>query len=355
MPDALTSHERMLRVYAHEPPDRVPLRDAPWGTTIARWRREGLPAHVGVGELFGFEKVAGFGVDNSPRYPTRVVDDTPSYTTSTTPWGTTLRNWKHTTSTPEFIDFKIVDRESWADARERMTASEDRVDWASLERHHAGWRASGCWIEAGGWFSYDAFASWIVGTERMLIAMVEDPDWCRDMFEHATDVNLKLLSMAWDRGYHFDCLSFADDLGHRNGLFFSPGTYRSVVKPIHRRICDWAHDRGAKVMLHSCGNVTALLPDLIDAGIDGLNPLEQKAGMDVLAIKREFGDRLVLQGGIDVRAMSQADKIEEEIRTKVTAAKESGGYVYHSDHSVPDDVSFSDYCRVIALVKHYGK
>jgi uroporphyrinogen decarboxylase len=77
--------------------------------------------------------------------------------------------------------------------------------------------------------------------------------------------------------------------------------------------------------------------------------------MDLVPVKQRFGSRLVLQGGIDVRKMTQADAIEEEIRTKVTAAKVGGGYIYHSDHSVPDSVSFADYCRVVALVKWYGR
>ena len=77
--------------------------------------------------------------------------------------------------------------------------------------------------------------------------------------------------------------------------------------------------------------------------------------MDLIEIKKEYGSKLVLEGGIDVRKMIQSDQIEEEVRTKVTTAKAGGGYIYHSDHSVPDSVSFADYCRVIALVKYYGR
>jgi uroporphyrinogen decarboxylase len=208
---------------------------------------------------------------------------------------------------------------------------------------------------AGGWFGYDVFASWHVGTERMLLAMADDPEWCRDMFEHALTLDLQLLDRAWERGYKFDCFSFPDDLGYRNGLFFSLRMYRDILKPVHRRAIEWAHAHGAKVMMHSCGNILELMPDLIEIGLDGLNPLETKAGMDLVPVKQRFGSRLVLQGGIDVRKMTQADAIEEEIRTKVTAAKVGGGYIYHSDHSVPDSVSFADYCRVVALVKWYGR
>ncbi len=79
--------------------------------------------------------------------------------------------------------------------------------------------------------------------------------------------------------------------------------------------------------------------------------------MDVVKLKKKFGDKISLMGGIDVRVMADGtDKeIEEEISTKVTVAKENGGYIYHSDHSVPDNVSFQRYQRVIELVHQYGR
>ena len=354
MPDTMTSYERYKCVYAHEEPDRIPMVDGPWGTTVARWRREGLPAGVGVGDFFGFERIAGIGADNSPRFPSRRVEEADDYVITTSSWGATMKNWKHASSTPDFLDFYIKDRKTWEEAKARMTPTEDRVNWEHLQQNYPKWREAGYWITAGAWFGYDVFASWHVGTERLLMALVDDPEWCMDMFNHALWVNLELLTMVWDRGYKFDCLSFPDDLGYKNGLFFSLDIYREVLKPAHKRACDWAHERGVKVMLHSCGNIMEIIPDLIDAGFDGINPLETKAGMDAIEIKKMYGLQLVLEGGIDVRKMTQDDQIEEEIRTKITAAKEGGGYVYHSDHSVPDSVSFADYCRVMALVKHYG-
>ena len=155
-----------------------------------------------------------------------------------------MKNWKHASSTSDFLDFTITDRDSWAAAKDRMMPTEDRVDGGRLEREYRTWRRRGCWIEGHGWFGYDALASWAVGTERMLIALADDPAWCRDMFDHALSVNLALLEMVWDRGYTFDAFKFCDDLGYRSGLFFSPETYRRVLKPVHKRAFDWAHNRG---------------------------------------------------------------------------------------------------------------
>jgi uroporphyrinogen decarboxylase len=101
--------------------------------------------------------------------------------------------------------------------------------------------------------------------------------------------------------------------------------------------------------------VTEAVPELIDAGFDCLQPLEVKAGMDLVGLKRNYGDRLSFMGGIDVRTMrAEPNVIEEEIRAKIPEAKKGGGYIYHSDHSVPDDISFEQYRRVLELVAHYG-
>jgi len=95
---------------------------------------------------------------------------------------------------------------------------------------------------------------------------------------------------------------------------------------------------------------------LIEAGFDCLEPLEVKAGMDLIELKKNFGDWLTFMGGIDVRAMAHLDPavIEEEIRTKIPVAMKGGGYIFHSDHSVPHNVSFQQYEHTINLVKKYG-
>jgi len=214
MPSELTTRERMTKVYSHEEPDRLPMHDGPWPATTRRWHSEGLPEGVAPAEFFDWDTFRSFGNDNSPRYPAKTVEETDEYTIFTTAWGSTMKNFKTHSSVPEFLDFKIVDRDSWAEAKERMTPSEDRVDWKSLEANWPKWEAEGAWIAAGAWFGYDVFASWNCGTERILMALVDDPDWVRDMIDTALDVNIAMLSMAWDRGYHFHAVHWPDDMGH---------------------------------------------------------------------------------------------------------------------------------------------
>jgi uroporphyrinogen decarboxylase len=350
----LTTHERMSRVYNHENPDRVPRHDGPWGSTLERWQREGLPAGVSPGQFFGWDYFATISHDNSPRYPVETLEETEEYRIHTTAWGVTMRNWRHHGSVPEFLDFKIVDRASWAEAKKRMSPDPERVNWQLLADHYDTWRAGGAWITAGAWFGYDVMASWVVGYERTLLLMADDPELVSDFINHCLDVNLALLGLIWDRGYRFDCIRWPDDMGYRNGLLFSRDMYRRLIKPAQQRMIDWAHERGVKTMLHSCGNIMDLIPDLVEIGLGSLNPLEQKAGMDAYKLKADYGDKLVLEGGIDVRKMTDGAQIEEEIRSKLAVLKENGGYIFHSDHSVPEDVSFADYCRVMELVRYYG-
>ena len=118
----MTSHERFTRMFEHREADRIPVIDDPWDATIARWQREGMPEDVSYVDYFGLDKRYLIGVDNSPQYERRTVEETDEFVTTITEWGTTLKNWKMEASTPQFLDFTIVDRDSWAEAKARMVA-----------------------------------------------------------------------------------------------------------------------------------------------------------------------------------------------------------------------------------------
>jgi uroporphyrinogen decarboxylase len=341
-------------MYEHREADRIPIVDSPWAATIERWHSEGMPEDVSYVDYFGLDHVAGIGADNSPRYETKTIEETDEYRIGTTSWGATLKNWKHAGGVPEFLDFTIVDRESWEVAKARMTPDRDRINWKHLEENYAKWRESGHWIQAGLWFGFDVTHSWIVGTERLLFALVEDPDWCRDIFSHELETQLSLLDMVWDAGYTFDCISWPDDMGYKGTQFFSVGMYRDLVKPFHKRAIEWAHAKGAKARLHSCGDVNPLIPELIEIGLDALNPLEVKAGMDPVRLKNTYGKDLVFHGGINAVLWDHPDQISAEMERVLPRMKENGGYIFSSDHSVPSSVSLEDFRQIISLAKQLG-
>jgi len=350
----MTSYERFRRMYEHREADRVPIVDSPWGATLERWQREGMPEDISYLDFFGLDHVAGINVDNSPRYPHEVLEETEEYVIFRSNWGATLKNWKHMASTPEFLDFTIKDPDSWRAAKERMTPSRDRIPWDHLREHYREWREQGWWVQAGLWFGFDVTHAWAVGTERLLMAMIDQPEWCLDMFNHFLDVGISLLDQVWDAGYHFDLVHWPDDMGYKYHQFFSLQTYRELLKPVQARAIAWAHAKGVKTHLHSCGNVNPFIPEFIEIGLDALNPLEVKAGMDPIALKRQYGRDLVLHGGINAALWGDTEAFAAEVEHVLPVMKEGGGYVFSSDHSVPSSVSLEDFRRTVALAKRLG-
>jgi uroporphyrinogen decarboxylase len=350
----LTSHQRFTRTFDHQDADRIPIIDEPWDATIQRWQREGMPADVSYVDYFGLDHVSRIGVDNSPRYPVQVLEETADYVIATSAFGVTTRQWKHAASTPEFLDFTIVDPAAWQQSKQRMLPADDRIDWTALARDYPTWRARGDWIQGMLWFGFDVTHSWTVGTERVLFALIEQPDWLMDVFGHMLELNLTLLDRVWEAGYPFDSVFWYDDMGYKHNQFFSLRMYRQLLKPFHQRAIDWAHARGIKAHLHSCGDVNPFVPELIAMGLDALNPLEVKAGMDPLQLKRDFGRDLVLHGGINAVLWDQPAAIQAEMERVIPVLKENGGYIFSSDHSVPSTVSLEDFRRIVDLAKRLG-
>ena len=204
-------------------------------------------------------------------------------------------------------------------------------------------------------FGFDITHAWIVGTERVLFAIAEEPEWLMDMFDHMLNICLDLYDRIWDAGYTFDSIFWCDDMGYKNNQFFSLSTYREFLKPYHQRAINWAHKKGIKAQLHSCGDVNPFVPDLVEMGLDALNPIEVKAGMDPVGLKKKFGDKLVFHGGVNALLYEEEEAICEEIKRILPVMKENGGYIFSTDHSVPSSVSLEEFRRIVETAKEYGK
>ena len=129
-----------------------------------------------------------------------------------------------------------------------------------------------------------------------------------------------------------------------------------MVWPAHKRIFDFIHSLGLPVFIHSCGFVEPLVPHLIEAGMDCLQAMEVKAGMDLLRLKKAYGDQIVLMGGMDVRNLVANDRqaIEDELRIKLPLVMDKSGYILHSDHSIPDQVEYKTYKFFLERARELG-
>jgi uroporphyrinogen decarboxylase len=305
-------------------------------------------------DYFGYEW-AGQGADLSFQLPTQTIEEDETSQVVKDSFGATTRVFKNRESVPELIDYTITSRRAWEEHKPLLAWNDSRVDWENGLAGNRALREQGMFVPYSAGFGYDRIMRF-AGAPRVLQAMLEEPDWVRDMMDSVAASVIVGAEEMMAKGFRFDGAFVWNDLAYRNGPFFSPATFREMELPSQKRMCDFFHSHGLTVILHTDGKVWELIPLLLKAGFDCLQPCEVKAGMDLVELKRQYGDRLAFMGGIDVRAMAHPDPsvIEHEIRTKIPVARKGGGYIYHSDHSVPDNVSFEQYRHVMELVVQYG-
>lgn len=347
--------ERVTLALQHKEADRIAIQDSLWGTTVARWRGEGLPEAKSLQEYFGWE-LAGFGGDVTLQLPGECLEETDAYKVTKGADGAVVKNWKKQSSTPEMIDFTVKTRADWEALKPRMAWNDTRINWEEQRQAWADAQRLGLFTFASFYTGFTRTCD-MCGTDTVLMAMADDPGWVQDMLVTRAELCVRIAEEMLKRGFDFDAGWIWDDLGFKQRSFFSADMYRELVMPAHKLVCDFFKARGKFMILHSCGYIMELAPLIIETGFDCLQPLEVKAGNDLLALKRLYGDKLAFMGGIDVRAMADPDPsaIEREIAGKLPIVKQGGGYIYHSDHSVPDNVSFRQYCRVRELVAQYGQ
>ena len=351
----MNSRERILRTFAHKEVDRIPMVDSAWAGTVKRWLAEGMPTDDWQA-YFGFDKVVRITPNNSPKYEAKIIEKNDKYTIRTTAWGQTQRVFNALDSTPEVLDNYYCTRERWEEAKAKMLDGDiSRVNWDMLKNNHAKWTEEGRFRQLVVWFGFDVAHTRLTGTENMLISMYDDPDWVTDIFDTYLNTSLDLCQRILDAGYEFDGIFWYDDMGYKGSPFFSPSAYRELLKPYHKKAVDWAHERGMVTEMHSCGFIEPLLPDILETGVEMLNPLEVKAGMDPFKLKKLYGDRLAFHGGINAQLWDNIDLVKAEMSRIIPAMKEGGGYVFASDHSIPNSVSFENMKEIARLAHELGK
>jgi uroporphyrinogen decarboxylase len=187
--------------------------------------------------------------------------------------------------------------------------------------------------------------SWLRGYEEFYIDLARNQNWVMYMLDRLVEFKCAFWERALSEiGDLVDVVIEADDLGGQHSLLMSPKTYRQVIKPSHSRLFAFIKEQApVKIFYHTCGAVRALIPDLIDAGIDILNPVQlSAAGMEPHELKKEFGRDLVFWGGgIDTQRVlgtGKAGEIREHVRRNIEALAPGGGFVFAAVHDIQANV-----------------
>ncbi len=343
----MTSFARMTTTLALKPVDHVPVVVSPWAATTERWRKEGhIGAEEDVAEHFGQDLRTGGWIDSTADmdFESVVIEETDETILTLDGNGAQLRRHKLHESTPEHVDFAVKERIAWEEKVRPHLLEVDRRRipfgaYREARRSAAEKKLFFCW-EGGAPFEQMCA---VCGHEYMLMGMATDPDWVRDMVITFARLNVMHQEVLFAEEGLPNGVFYNEDMGFKYKPFMSPQMYEEIVLPGHKLLFEAAHAEGLKVLVHSCGFVEPLVPGLIEAGMDCLQAMEVKAGMDVLRLFDRFGERISFFGNIDVRTLVANDRaaIEKELLTKIPPIiNHGGGYILHSDHSEPPEVDY---------------
>jgi uroporphyrinogen decarboxylase len=286
----------------------------------------------------------------------RTLEQTDEHRVWVDSYGKTIKEWRSGSHTPAVLAPAFRTAAEWAQLKTTLQPGPAKFNNPQAQRDYVAAQAAGSFTALTPpdpmWF----IIYLTLGFEHGLMTMAREPALVDDMAQTYTDYLLGMLRLTLERGYRFDAVWFWSDLCYRNGLLFSPRAARRFAVPHWRRLADFVHAHGMKLMLHCDGNVGQLLPMLVESGFDSIHPLEARAGNDVREYKPAFGDRICLIGNInaDVIATNDRAQIEAEVAAKVPVAAAGGGYIYNIDHSVPPTVSLDSYRFLLECVRRYG-
>ena len=363
--------DRVLKALNGQEPDRIPIGEFFWTNFIRRCRKE-LP-DVGP----DFNPYAYWDLDLIVINPNMdphikgitVLEDSPEKKVVKTGFEATIQR-RRDLPLPHYDQFETETFEQMAafefddpkDPRRYFEAIDDQINCVGddLLSGLPAWidrvkSVSGDFCVFGGICECHEYLWRIIGTENALINWAEDPEQLGRFVERIGDFLVGIAEGQIEAADgRLKGMYIWGDIAYVNGMFFSPDLWRKYYKPQLKRICDACHAHGLKTIYHGCGDARAVYADLIEAGVDCYNPLEAKAHLDVVDIKRKY-PHWAFNGNINVQVLETGDleKIRAEVLRKLNAAK-GGGYIFQSDHSMPDSVSPAVYDYIVKLVREYG-
>ncbi len=350
----MTSRERILTTLDGGIPDRVGRYEYFWSETLDRWRSEGMPEDAVPEDHFELDIHLLPRPDLTFRFPEDVIDGNEDYVTRRDANGVVVKRIREGEGhPPQWLDYRVKNATDWHEYKQRLTSADDRLDPAT----HTDFDAA---CEKGKFVVFDANEPFVlawsaVGQVNILTMMAEDPEVVRDMFGTYADLLISTAESMLSAGIDFDGAWLRGDMAYRNGPMFSPAMYDSLLFPAHKRLCDYFRSVGKPTMLHTDGKIDMMIPRYIDAGFRAIHPLEAKCDQDVRELKAVYGKRITLFGNIDARILSGTkEEVEAEIGSKLSVAAKDGGYIFHSDHSIPPTVSYANYLYALELLEKYG-
>lgn len=337
--------------------ERMGIFEHLWGDTLKEWASDGYPEGANPEEYFDYDiSYCGGWINKEPFMNKReVIEETDEWQIIKNGLGATLKVWKNKSGTPEHINFEVKNREIWEKYKQPLfeTKIERLGDIKQTKEKLKKAKEKGKFSVFGDLFVYELLRA-VIGDETFLPALLLDPDWIKDFCEVYLDFCIRHYEILFREAGRPDGFFIYEDFGYHKGLFCSPKTLSELIMPYEKKFVSFLKDYNLPVILHSCGNILEAIPLFIDAGFDCLQPMEAKAGCNVVEIAKIYGSKISYMGNIDIRVLetNNEEKIKQEIEYKVNNLKKMKiPYFFHSDHSVPPTVKFKTYKYAVDLFR----
>jgi uroporphyrinogen decarboxylase len=354
----MNARERFLATMRFQPVDRLPFMPhfGAWAATYAAWRKAGLPERFNVDAAMGVDPKLTVPVyfGFAPAFERVPIGEDEHTVTYRNHEGILLRELKvdPDLSMPQFLEFPVRTREDFEALQPRLRLNFDQrfpKDWAGWCE---AWRFRSAPLQMnadrqGGFFGP---LRNLMGLENLLFAYFDDPALVERMIENRTELMLAILGRIL-KDTTIDWFCFWEDMCYNHGPLLSPALFRKHMVPAYRKVTDFLRANGVDaIFVDSDGNVAELLPLWIEAGVNGVYPLEVQSGMDVVKLRAEYGRDLLMIGGVNKRVLTQGPaEIDREIR-RVSAIFDKGGYIPQLDHSVPPNVPVGNFLYYLSAM-----
>jgi len=369
---ALAKLERMKKALHHIEPDRVPISDGFWASFIKRWQKElNLPPDANPYYYYDLDWIVTIPNMDPHIKPFETLRQDDREIVIKTGFEAVLRK-KFEFPMPEFVDWDtdtIEKLESFEfddpyDKRRYLQPGDNQIAGVgdTFERNSPAWTETVRKLRQ----DFAVYGSIIECSECLtrLIGQANTLLWI-GLYPERMGKAINRIGR-----FYLDCaraeIQAADglldgfvifgDVAYKDNLFFSPDYWRQYFKPWVKAITDYCHQNNLDVIYHGCGNVNKIFSDYIEIGIDAYNPLEAKANMDAVDLRKKFGHKIAFCGNSNIQIWETADKelIRKEVLRKLNAAK-GGGFIFQSDHSVTSAISGNTYDYIVKLLREHGR
>lgn len=310
------------------------------------WRAQGAsPAEMDL-SAFGWDSVMHAGIPANTGAITgiepKVLEDTRTYTISVDRYGRKEKLCKGSATIPLPMEYPVKTMDDWLKIKHWYEFREDRVDMEGL-KELAKRQKEGTLLMAGIPGGFDEPRQ-LMGEEELCIAFYEQPELIEDILATIADTACKVFERV-SSVLTVDLLMVHEDMAGKSGPLAGPAQVREFIGPYYRKVWDPLHDAGATLFSQdSDGNMNAVIEPFLEAGLNVLFPCEPAAGMDIVKIRRKYGNRVALKGGLDKHALrGSIEDIERELTRKICPETMGGGTIFALDHRIPNGVPIENY------------